>query len=114
LRQAYIQEERYIPYLELDKLMQPHEAYKALPAKVAQQILKQLEQKQQVKYPFSGKRIKRGLYRASGKRYINADLNGAYNIIRKVAPKAFAEGVEGLVVHPLRITLTNATQNIVR
>jgi putative transposase len=58
--------------------------------------------------------VKRGLYRASGKRYINADINGAYNIIRKVAPDAFgSEGVEdgkGMlaspVVHPVRITLT--------
>ena len=55
---------------------------------------------------FSGRRVKRGLYRASGERYINADLNGAYNIIRKVAPDAFtAEGVEDSVVHPVRITL---------
>ena len=63
--------------------------------------------KDETKHVFSGKRLKkpRGLYRASGKRYINADLNGAYNIIRKVAPKAFAEGVEDFVVHPVRITL---------
>jgi putative transposase len=45
------------------------------------------------KYTFSGKRIERGLYRASNNQYINADLNGAYNIIRKVAPDAF--GSEG-------------------
>ncbi len=62
-------------------------------------------------HTFSGKRVKRGLYRASGKRYINADVNGAYNIVRKVAPDAFpAEGVEDgrlttYVVHPARITL---------
>src|SRR5579883_2888020 len=45
---------------------------------------------------FSGKRVKRGLYRASDGRKINADINGAGNIIRKVAPDAFskAEGVE--------------------
>ncbi len=30
-------------------------------------------------HTFSGKRVKRGLYRASGNRYINADLNGAYS-----------------------------------
>lgn len=35
---------------------------------------------------FSGKRIKRGLYRWS-KGLINADLNGSLNIIRKVVPK---------------------------
>jgi transposase len=56
---------------------------------------------------FSGKRLKkpRGLYRASGKRNVNADINGAYNIIRKVAPKAFAEDAEDFVVHPVRMTL---------
>ncbi|HLI06303.1 MAG TPA: hypothetical protein VKV40_07035 [Ktedonobacteraceae bacterium] len=44
--------------------------------------------------------------RASNGRNINADLNAAYNIIRKVAPNAFgSEGVEdgrksSYVVHP--------------
>lgn len=32
---------------------------------------------------FSGRRLKRGLYRASDGRLINADVNGAYNILRK-------------------------------
>jgi putative transposase len=59
------------------------------------------------KYAFSGKRVKRGLYCASDKRYINADINGSYNIIRKVAPDAFgSEGVEEPVVSPVRMTLT--------
>jgi putative transposase len=65
------------------------------------------------KYTFSGKRVKRGLYRASDRRFINADINGAGNIIRKVAPEAFGrKGVEGgngvlasLVVHPVRIVI---------
>ena len=65
-------------------------------------------------YMFSGKRVTRGLYRASNGREINADSNGAYNIIRKVAPDAFrqAEGVEdgkGMlaspVVHPVRVVI---------
>ncbi len=59
------------------------------------------------KYTFSGKRVKRGLYRAANGRYINADCNGSGNIIRKVAPDAFgSEGVEDFAVHPVRITLT--------
>jgi IS605 OrfB family transposase len=33
--------------------------------------------------PFSGKRIKRGLYETSDKKLLNADLNGAINILRK-------------------------------
>src|SRR6266487_3826438 len=75
------------------------------------------------KYTFSGKRIKRGLYRASNGWLINADINGACNIIRKVAPDAFgSEGgedgkrvVSPLVVHPVRITLTKPkTQAVTR
>lgn len=52
---------------------------------------------------FSGKRVKRGLYRAADGRHINADVNGAYNIMRKVAPDAFAQGSSGCVVHPVRL-----------
>ena len=35
---------------------------------------------------FSGDRIKRGLYQTNGKKAINADVNGAANIFRKVFP----------------------------
>ncbi len=56
---------------------------------------------------FSGKRVKRGLYRASGKRDLNADVNGAYNVLRKRRPDAFSEakGVAGYVVHPSRLAV---------
>ena len=49
---------------------------------------------------YMGQRAFRGLFRASDDRLINADVNGAYNIIRKVAPNAFADGVEGIAVCP--------------
>ena len=42
------------------------------------------------KHTFSGKRVKRGLYRWS-KGFINADLNGALGIIRKVVPESLEE-----------------------
>ena len=42
MRQAFIHRGIYLSYEETDKLMQPHEAYRALPAKVAQRVLKQL------------------------------------------------------------------------
>ncbi len=54
---------------------------------------------------FSGRRVKRGLYRAADGRHINADVNGSYNIIRKVAPNAFAQGSRGCVVHPIRLAV---------
>jgi putative transposase len=65
------------------------------------------------KHTFSGKRVKRGLYRASDGRKLNADINGAGNVIRKVAPDAFGlrvvedgKGVlASLIVHPVRIVV---------
>ena len=41
-------------------------------------------------YKFSGKRIKRGLYKAADGTIINADLNGSANILRKEVSDAFA------------------------
>ncbi len=43
MRQAFIHTGAYLSYNEMDKLMQSHEAYKALPAKVSQQILMLLD-----------------------------------------------------------------------
>ena len=37
----------------------------------------------ELKYQFSGERIKRGLYKTKDNKYINADVNGALNIYRK-------------------------------
>ena len=58
---------------------------------------------------FSGKRIGRRnrLYRAKDGRIICADVNGAYNILRKSRPDVFskAKGVAGYVVHPLRLAV---------
>jgi putative transposase len=52
---------------------------------------------------YAGKRIKRGLFRTSDGRLMNADVNGAYNIMRKVIPNAFGNGTGGAVVHPMRV-----------
>lgn len=43
---------------------------------------------------FSGKRVKRGLYRISSGRLVNADVNGSLNIMRKAVPNAFSYGIE--------------------
>jgi putative transposase len=61
------------------------------------------------KHLFSGKRIgrRKRLYRTKDGRIICADINGAYNILRKSRPDAFSEakGVAGYVVHPLRLAI---------
>jgi IS605 OrfB family transposase len=42
---------------------------------------------------YAGKRVKRGLFRASDGRCLNVDINGAYNILRKGVPNAFGDGI---------------------
>jgi putative transposase len=60
-------------------------------------------------HTFSGERIGRRnrLYRTKDGRTISADVNGAYNIVRKSRPDAFSEakGVAGYVVHPVRLAV---------
>lgn len=52
---------------------------------------------------FTGKRIKRGLYKTSSGRLINADVNGSYNIMRKAIPNALRDGIGSCVVQPRRV-----------
>ena len=53
---------------------------------------------------FSGKRIKRGLYRAKSGRLINADVNGAANILRKSKQNLDIERLcVGFLDNPMRI-----------
>ncbi len=76
------------------------------------------------KIKFSGYRETRGIYKITGENTrINADVNGSYNIMRKVIPTVFDGGIEedaisevsseikavrGVVVRPIRITLGKA------
>jgi IS605 OrfB family transposase len=52
---------------------------------------------------FTGKRIKRGLYKTSTGQLINSDVNAAYNILRKAIPNAFSNGIGSCVVQPRRV-----------
>ena len=54
---------------------------------------------------YAGRRVYRGLFKTASGRLVNADVNGSLNILRKCKPKAFADGVQGVVVHPRVITL---------
>ena len=55
---------------------------------------------------YKGKRVKRGLFITEKGIMINADINGSYNIFIKAIPNAFAEGIEGLAVNPLKLKLS--------
>jgi len=61
---------------------------------------------------FSGKRIKRGLYKTSSGKIINADTNGSMNITRKVIPN-FMNGIEGLPFIPVVLGLWSKIANVV-
>lgn len=64
---------------------------------------------------YMGKRIYNatchgGLFKSSTGKIINADVQGAYNIIKKAIPKAFtnlqvirSDGIEGVGLHPIRV-----------
>ncbi|WP_245917232.1 zinc ribbon domain-containing protein [Bacillus canaveralius] len=55
---------------------------------------------------FSGSRIKRGLYRTGQKILVNADLNGAANILRKSNHNVHMDKVaRGLLAVPMRIRM---------
>lgn len=47
----------------------------------------------------------RGLFISNNGTKINADVNGSYQIIKKVFPKAFADGIEGVGLHPFKVNL---------
>ena len=51
------------------------------------------------------RRVHRGLFIGNNGIQINADVNGAYQIMKKVIPNAFANGIEGAGLHPLTIKL---------
>lgn len=51
------------------------------------------------------RRVLRGLFKSDEDVMINADVNGAYQIMKKVSPNAFADGVEGVGLHPLVVNL---------
>ena len=51
------------------------------------------------------RRIHRGLFKSNNGKLINSDLNGAFQIIRKVFPNIKADGIVGLDLVPVVINL---------
>jgi putative transposase len=48
---------------------------------------------------YTGRRVSRGLFRTNQGILINADVNGAYNILRQAVPEALADGIKGAGRH---------------
>lgn len=49
------------------------------------------------------RRIHRGLFVSNSGKEINADVNGAYQIMKKAFPNVFPDGIEGVGLHPMTI-----------
>jgi putative transposase len=96
IRQEFLSNGKWIRNNEIDKILKSSENSKC-------SFLDNEPLKRNTKY--LGKRIKRGLFQSLNGTIINADLNGAYNIIKKVFPNAFADGIEGLGVTPRRLSV---------
>lgn len=49
----------------------------------------------------------RGLFISNRGVLINADVNAAYQIMKKVFPNEFSDGIEGVVSHPVKVTVAS-------
>jgi len=54
---------------------------------------------------YMGKRIRRGVFRSKNGILIHADLQAAYNIIKKAVPEAFADGIDGIGLYPRSLSI---------
>lgn len=51
------------------------------------------------------RRIHRGMFKSNTGKLINSDVNGSYQIIIKVFPEAFVDGIEDVGLHPIRVNV---------
>lgn len=58
-------------------------------------------------YYNKSRRVKRGLFKSNQGICINADINGSYQILKKVFPNAYknVKGIEGVVLHPIKVNV---------
>jgi len=56
---------------------------------------------------YSGERKYRGLYIDKSGIKINADCNGSYQILKKVFPDAYSNGIVGVSLHPVKVSVSD-------
>lgn len=82
------------------------ESYTSKSSFLDKDVLPEYKPEQPYTGKFSGKRIHRGLYRSSNGTIVNADVNGAANILRKCKQNVdFDKLCLGLLASPVRIRL---------
>jgi putative transposase len=86
------------------------ESYTSLASFLDLDVIPTYTKNDKTKYSFSGKRISRGLYKSKSGKKISSDVNGSYNILRKVISTAFGQGIEGVVVRPISVIPNKTTK----
>ena len=83
------------------------ESYTSKSDALAYDILPIFNKANKEKYKFKGKRKQRGLYQSSIGKLINADVNGALNIMRKAIGDDFLGNLinSGCVFQPIKVNL---------
>lgn len=65
-----------------------------------------LDEEEPVKENYNkSRRIHRGLFKPNKGDFINADVNGSYQIMKKAFPDAFVNGIEGAGSHPVVVNI---------
>jgi putative transposase len=117
IRQAFILEGVYLNYNQMHQLMKSHPSYQALPRKVSQQVLRTLDQNWQSffraiaewsEHPekFVGRpSLPKYKHKTEGRNLLVYTIQAISKpVLRQgyIQPYAFAEGVEAVVVRPVR------------
>lgn len=86
------------------EVIEQEESYSSKADALALDVLPTYQKGSKVNLAFSGKRKRRGLYQSSIGMLINADVNGAINILRKVIGDGFVKSLldKGAVFAPMR------------
>lgn len=95
---AHLCEKHGIEYREIP------ESYTSKASFLDRDELPEYDPEKPEQHTFSGKRVKRGLYRAANGQTVNADLNGAANILRKASPGAdLSVANRALCLNPVKL-----------
>lgn len=102
-----------IPYLKLIKMLEykcqlyginfilQEESYTSKSSFLDKDILPAYKPNDNKEYSFLGKRVKRGIYQSKEGKLLNADVNGSYNIMRKVVGNTVYQ-----IVNPIEVCST--------
>lgn len=101
----FIEMIEYKAYEEGIKVIITEESYTSKASFFDYDTIPVYDEDDKTKHKFSGRRIERGLYKTSTGKVVNADVNGALNIIIKVIPDAFGSRDIGFVTNPLVLSV---------